>query len=316
MNNLPLISVVMPAYNHARFIDETINSVLNQTYDNFELIIVDDGSTDDTAKIIKQFSDPRITYHYQHNQDAFNALNNALAMTNGDIISIINSDDVYAPTRLERLMSVMLTKQAQCIFSDIHLIDDDSQRLDDSSLYWNQWRQEKLDFFAQAPDDLTRGFLHANLMVTTSNLMMTASAYKKVGNFAPLRYLHDYDYIFRLLRAYPKEVHFLHTEKLLSYRLHQSNTISEAAITGREQDQAIIREAMLALSPQKEQTRINTGIDRLLALAHELHCEHEARNLAHNTGENKASQQASLANIHSKTLLKTIVSRLLSKLTP
>ena len=69
------VSVVIPAYNHEQFIAPAIDSVLNQSLQDFELVIVDDGSTDNTAAVIKEYSDPRIHYYFQENQDAFNTIN-------------------------------------------------------------------------------------------------------------------------------------------------------------------------------------------------------------------------------------------------
>jgi len=98
------ISVIIPAYNHERFVGKAIESVLNQTFQEFELIIVDDGSTDNTANIIKSYTDSRILYIYQENQDAFNAINHGLDIARGAFISILNSDDLYEPSRLKRLL--------------------------------------------------------------------------------------------------------------------------------------------------------------------------------------------------------------------
>ncbi|MEE9447282.1 MAG: glycosyltransferase family 2 protein [Arenicellales bacterium] len=310
MNNQVLVSVVMPAYNHEKFIGETIDSVLNQSWRNLELIIIDDGSTDQTADIVKAYDDPRVHYFHQHNQDAYNALNNGMDKAKGDFISIINSDDVYAPNRLERLITLLQQNGGQAIFSDIQPIDDDSQPLNDPDFGWNQWHKNNRDFLSEMPGDLYRGFLHGNFMVTTSNLIMTATAQKQIGHFAPIRYLHDYEYIFRLLRAFPDGVNYLEKEKLMFYRIHSGNTISEAAITGREQDQAIIREAVLARCDSNTKEHVNTGIDRLIKLDQELA---EVRRTLTPEPEQSSAQEKPLAAIPSKTLLTTLLKRLRSK---
>ena len=94
MSNKPLISVVIPAYNHERFVGAAIESVLNQSCSDFELVIVDDGSTDNTAEVIKSYTDKRIHYYYQENQDAFNTINRGISLAKGRYISILNSDDI------------------------------------------------------------------------------------------------------------------------------------------------------------------------------------------------------------------------------
>lgn len=259
----------MPAYNHENFVGQAIESVLRQTYTDFELVIVDDGSTDNTASVIGSFDDERIKYHYQSNQDAFNALNSGMALSRGPFISILNSDDVYCENRLERMIEAQSELGAQCLFSDIELITDTGEVIADPSFWWLQWHENNRQYYYDYKD-LYAAFLHANIMVTTSNLFMSRTARETVGNFAPLRYLHDYDYIFRMLNAFPDSVGYLHDEKLLQYRLHGSNTLSEAAVVGREQDLMIIRKNLLLKCPEHLHSYLNIGIDRLIALEHEL----------------------------------------------
>ncbi len=264
----PCISVVMPAYNHDQFVGAAVESVLNQTLDDLELVVIDDGSTDRTANIAKSFTDSRLRYFYQDNQDAYNAINRGLRLATGDFISILNSDDIYEPSRLERLRAIHEETSAQCIFTDVTPIDDQGQVLDVAH-GWNNWHKRNRDVYFH-DNDLYIGFLHGNFMVTTSNIFMTKTAVEKVGEFAPLRFLHDYDYIFRTLQAYPNDTTYVHDERLLSYRIHGSNTLSEAAIVGREQDKTVIRKYLLARCPQALQPLITTGIDRLITLEHEL----------------------------------------------
>ena len=82
-----LVSVVIPAYNHEKFIGETLDSVLNQSHSHLEVIVIDDGSTDATATIVKSYRDPKVVYVYQDNQDAFNTLNRCFKMAKGNFIS-------------------------------------------------------------------------------------------------------------------------------------------------------------------------------------------------------------------------------------
>ncbi len=263
------ISVVIPAYNHENYIGPAIDSVLSQTYQDFELIIVDDGSTDKTADVIKGYSDKRIHYYYQENQDAFNTINRGMDLANGEYISILNSDDVYTPDRFQRLLDVQQETGAQCLFSDVIPISDAGEEFVGPDFGWNVWHRKNRDFFKES-GDLYCAFLKGNFMVTTSNLFMTKFAAKKVGKFCSLRYLHDYDFIFRMMLAFPDQVHYLAGEKLLYYRIHDGNTLGEAAITGREQDQDIIKKYMLARIPDDCQSYAEAGSDRLVELQQEL----------------------------------------------
>ena len=263
-----LVSVVMPAYNHQQFIGDAIDSVLNQTYSNLELVIINDGSTDKTEEIILAYDDPRIKYTLQENQDAYNALNAGIQQATGDYIAIINSDDIFTLDRLETLVLLQQDNHYDFLFSDVEPIDAQNNGLSQSTHPWNSWHEKNRLYYAEE-NDLYRGFLHGNFMVTTSNIFMTRELQEKVGNFAAIRYLHDYDFVFRILRN-TNRAFYVYNQKLLKYRIHDGNTLSEAAIIGREQDQDIIRQYTLKLIEPEMRSRIETGINRLIALEHEL----------------------------------------------
>ena len=266
----PLVSVVIPAYNHERFIAAAMDSVLDQSLNDLELIIVDDGSTDNTAAIIKGYDDPRVSYTWQENQDAYNTINRGMGMARGHYIAILNSDDVYTLDRLEKLERFCRAHSADCVFTDVIPISDDGEAFTDPAFGWNQWHEGNRTFYRQQ-QDIYAGFLHGNFMVTTSNLFMTREAAHRVGDFAPIRYLHDYDFIFRMMLAHPDGVHYLENEKLLYYRIHSGNTLSEAAIKGREQDLDVIKKYMLAKLPEEVRHYAEVGSDRLRQLENEIH---------------------------------------------
>jgi glycosyltransferase involved in cell wall biosynthesis len=266
----PLVSVVIPAYNHEQFIGAGIDSVLNQTMSDLELIIVDDGSTDKTAQLIKAYDDPRISYTWQENQDAYNTINRGMGMAQGQYISILNSDDVYTTDRFEKCLQHIEKTDAEVVFSDVIPIDDEGQPLTEPEFGWNLWHQKNRNYYFQHNRDEYTGFLNGNYMVTTSNLFMTHQAVQKTGQFTSLRYLHDYDYIFRLMLACPGNVSYLHDAQLLYYRIHSGNTLSEAAITGREQDLDVIEKYMLASLPEQHRDRVRTGANRLRQLEREI----------------------------------------------
>lgn len=263
------VSVVIPAYNHEKFIGPAIDSVLNQSWQDLELLVIDDGSTDRTADVVNSYDDPRLTYYYQENQDAYNTINRGLGMAGGEYVAILNSDDVYSTDRLERMVEQQRKTGAHCLFSDVIPIDDEGREFIDPQFGWNIWHCKNRDFYRQC-GDLYTAFLKGNFMVTTSNLFMTAEAVKRVGKFCSLRYLHDYDFIFRMMLAYPDGVTYLQNEKLLYYRIHDGNTLGEAAIKGREQDKEVIRRYMLARISEELQPYVAAGSDRLVELEQEL----------------------------------------------
>ncbi|MBW1636013.1 MAG: glycosyltransferase [Deltaproteobacteria bacterium] len=265
----PLVSVIIPAYNHEKFIGAAIDSVLQQTMDDLELIVIDDGSTDQTGTIIRQYSDSRIACYHQENRDAYNTINRGLGLAKGDYIAILNSDDLFTSNRLECLLDYRQKSGAECIITDVIPISDEGEEYIDPEFGWNQWHRKNRNFYLQCKD-IYIAFLKGNFMVTTSNLFMTAEAVKKTGDFCSLRYLHDYDYIFRLMLACPGKVHYLFDEKLIYYRIHPGNTLGEAAIIGREQDRELIRKYMLEGVNPNERQLVGAGSERLVELEREL----------------------------------------------
>jgi glycosyltransferase involved in cell wall biosynthesis len=122
--NKPDITVLMPAYNAEKYIGEAISSVLQQTFINFELLIVNDGSTDNTATVIRSFNDARITIINQSNQGVAAALNNGLKAAKADYIARFDADDICLPERL-RVQFDFLSKHPDYIVagSDADYID-------------------------------------------------------------------------------------------------------------------------------------------------------------------------------------------------
>ncbi len=121
--NNPLISVIMPAYNHQAYVGVAIESVLTQTFSDFEFIIVNDGSTDATLQVINGYKDDRLKIVDQKNQDAFNAINKGVMQASGKYISILNSDDVYHPERLAVLYRLASSNGFCFAFTGVNYID-------------------------------------------------------------------------------------------------------------------------------------------------------------------------------------------------
>jgi glycosyltransferase involved in cell wall biosynthesis len=99
---MPIVSVIIPSYNHEAYIAECINSVLNQTFQDFEIIITDDASTDRTVQVIERFNDPRIKlFKHSINKGASVATNNCIRQSKGKYIAMLSSDDAWYPNKLD-----------------------------------------------------------------------------------------------------------------------------------------------------------------------------------------------------------------------
>ena len=126
----PLISVIMPVYNGERFIRETIDSVLNQTYRNFEFIIVNDGSVDSTQQIINSYDDTRInSVNLTRNQGVSNARNTGTDLSRGEFIAFCDADDLYDPSRLQTQLDFLTGNPIVDVCGSYFIIFEDGQEI-------------------------------------------------------------------------------------------------------------------------------------------------------------------------------------------
>ena len=224
----PKLSVIMPAYNHEKYVGEAIKSVLNQSFEDFEFIIINDGSTDSTAEIINEYKDKRIKYYYQDNSDAPSTLNRGLFLAKGKYISILNSDDIYHVDRLLILFETAESMNYDFIFTDLDFINHDSEIISNTTKNPIPWvdslRRDYLEFFS-----LEKTFFYGNLAVTSSNFFLKSNNIKQVGCFNLNRYTHDYDFVLRNLVKYKSSFAYMNDKKLLLYRIHERNTLSESS---------------------------------------------------------------------------------------
>ncbi|OXI87835.1 glycosyltransferase, group 2 family protein [Burkholderia sp. AU33423] len=213
----PRVSVLTTSYNYGRFIGETIRSVLSQTYASWELIIVDDCSTDDSWEVIQQFDDPRIrAVRQERNQGACAAYNTALRLASGEFIASLDSDDVFAPEKLA----------AQVAFMDAHPdvdicgsfmaeIDASSQPVDPDKCFYAPWFNQDLDL--NAPDS----WVWENHLCH-STVLVRKSTHDRIGFFREdLTYSPDWDFWLRSL-AGGARFHVM-KDALLLYRAHGGN---------------------------------------------------------------------------------------------
>lgn len=125
-----LVSIITPSYNTAKFINQTIDCVLAQTYTNWEMIIVDDCSTDDTDAVVASYTDPRIRYlKNEKNSGAAVSRNRALAEAKGKWIAFLDSDDLWEPTKLEKQVAFMEKNGYHFSYTNYVEIDDEGNSL-------------------------------------------------------------------------------------------------------------------------------------------------------------------------------------------
>lgn len=124
MTSQPLVSIIIPCYNTEKFVSEAIESALNQTYPNVEVIVVDDGSTDRSVEVIQSFGD-RIRFEQINRQGACVARNRGLKLSQGEFIQFLDADDILLPHKLELQVPILQADQADLVFCNGYLFGDD-----------------------------------------------------------------------------------------------------------------------------------------------------------------------------------------------
>lgn len=276
-----MISVIMPSYQHEEYIGETIDSVLNQSYENFELIIVDDGSTDGTKEVIKQYNDQRIRFYEQDNQGAPETINRGISLAKGEYISIINSDDTYHPERLSSLMETAINEDAAFIFTNLSFINEKGKQLETHS----EWYENLISIYNNRKS-LEETFFAGNIAITSSNFFFKSEILDEIGLFNSYRYVHDYDFILRVLHRYPDKFVYLSDKKLLSYRLHETNTISDSSTMPRiETLKLLFEQSPEFMNNNEDKILLKTVLTNMRALNNYLVWEannHATRTKEHN----------------------------------
>ncbi len=222
----PLVSVLVPAYNHEKYVGAAIESVLAQTYENIELLISDDCSTDGTRDVISGYSDERVKpFFLEKNGGTVNALNTLLRAAEGEYIAVLGSDDIWLPDKLEKQLAVMEEKpEIAACFTACEIIDENSETVKDSSVF-----SSKVMSFENCSrqEMLCRLFFTGNHFCHSSVLIRT-SVHREIGEYRlQYRQLHDLDLWVRLLLNYPV---YIIGKKLVKYRvaLSQENVSKNA----------------------------------------------------------------------------------------
>lgn len=193
--SLPLISVLMVNYNHEGHIGEAIESVLSQTHQNIQFIIVDDGSTDHSREIIEKYSlsDSRIEYYPQPvNRHICHATNFGFQKVKGEYLARIDSDDLWYPDKLEKQLGFMTsTKDCRICFSWIDLIDQNGTIVNDSEkALFDLYRSHTM-----TQEEWLRFFFFIGNNLCHSSVLMEASLMRQIGRFnLAYRQAHDFDY--------------------------------------------------------------------------------------------------------------------------
>ncbi|MEW6620095.1 MAG: glycosyltransferase, partial [bacterium] len=206
------ISIIIPTYNAENFLPQAINSVVEQTYQDIEIIVVDDGSTDNTKRIIEPFMD-KIYYIYKDNGGSASARNVGIKSAKGEYIAFLDADDIWLPQKLE--LQINLFRQCQeidWIHTNLMLIDESGNIIG----------------VRRVSDTLSGNIFKTLFMenwVLTSSVMVKKDCFKMIGMFdEALSRTEDYDFWLRLAHHY--KCGYLE-QPLVKYRIHPTQKIKK-----------------------------------------------------------------------------------------
>jgi glycosyltransferase involved in cell wall biosynthesis len=228
----PLVSIVLPVYNQAYLVDEAIRGILSQTYANWELIIIDDGSTDDLGHRVRQYAgEKRVLFLRQPNQRLPATLNHALDYAEGDLLTWTSADNIMLPTQLARLVAELAAHpDAGLVYSDYWAIDDRGAPLADPRFRPHN-RDPATGNLIRLPSEVTIENFHrsGDNFIGASFLYRQAIA-KIVGCYGDDAFGgEDYDFWLRMHLV----TQFRHVaEPLYKYRVHRDSLTSRAEELG------------------------------------------------------------------------------------
>ncbi|HLL73731.1 MAG TPA: glycosyltransferase [Pyrinomonadaceae bacterium] len=249
-----LVSIIMPAYNAEKYIAASIQSVLNQTYENWELVVVDDGSTDRTAEVVRPFlsADGRIKYFFQQNGGQGQARNAGLAGADGELIAFLDSDDLWSSEKLALQVERIQEARADLVYSDAFIFSDGEKS------------PEVTTFSAITPqfiygryvgDDAFK-LLFAYNRIPTLTVLARRDVLNQVGLFdGDRKYQNCEDYDLWLKLAKAGAVFWGMKEKLAYYRHHASSMMNN--------DSRLLKPMLAVLKKHSHGSVIDDGDVRL-----------------------------------------------------
>lgn len=201
-----LVSVVIPCYNHGKYLAQAIESVLKQSYQSYEIIVVDDGSTDNSKKVAQSY--PAVRYLYQQNQGPSMARNTGIDKSIGRFLVFLDADDWLFPDALKINIKYLLENEEAAFVSGSHQkVNNDGVILEEG-----KW---------VVREDPYLHLLQGNYIGMHATVMYRRSVLEKIKFDVSLRLCEDYDVYLKITRKYPV-IH--HEVTIAAYRIHDSNT--------------------------------------------------------------------------------------------
>lgn len=214
----PLVSITIPAYNQAHFLEETVRSALGQTYPNIEILIMDDGSTDATPQVAQKFAelDKRVRYFRQENQGVSTTRNNAIQQAKGEFICMLESDDVMEKEKVEKQVEVFLKHpEVDVVYTAVSFIDAEGKKIGE------------MHGTDMAPENFLAYLFFRNLIACPSCMMARRQCLLENRYNTSFRQVDDYELTIRL--AHKHQFKYL-DEPLTRYRRHKENISNDLTL--------------------------------------------------------------------------------------
>ena len=222
MKHKPLVSVIMPAYNHELYVEEALQSVINQTYKNIEFIIINDGSTDRTSEVIEKFikihQNENIQFVNKNNEGVCKTMNMGLAMATGDYIAFLASDDKWIENKIEAQIAFMENnKNIGLVCSDAYFTKFNI----DTTIKWSNYKEGMDQYFKKGIQNCNmHEVLLARPLLCAVTVMLRCEIFNEVEYFDEQLPGEDTDMWLRVARKYP--IGYI-DQPLVYYRMHSTN---------------------------------------------------------------------------------------------
>ncbi len=219
----PLVSVCIPSFNHAKYIGECIQSILDQTFSNFEIVITDDCSSDNSIEVIRSFSDPRIRlFQLPRNQGPSVAANNNIRQARGQFLCLVASDDLFRPEKLERQLAFLSANpDIAAAFTYMRYVDESGKEIADHVGY--KW----IEVDNQPRETWLRRFFTTGNCLSAPTVMIRKTVLDTIGSFDP-RFLQTQDFDLWIRVCLQFDVYVM-PERLVDYRIRENQQNTSAS---------------------------------------------------------------------------------------
>jgi len=259
--NKGLVSVVLPTYNHGKYLKQSIESVLNQSYSEIELIIINDGSNDATKDLLKEYeNNSTITIIHQENAGLPNALNRGFAIAKGEFLTWTSADNFYKETAIQAMVDFLdINKEVGVVYGNYFAINQNGQNIAATD-NWRSYDRNLVDPAVVNLPTQARFFKRVPINSVGPQFLYRASSARIVGKYSDTPGIEDYDFWSRM-EIITEFMRLPSEEALYSYRVH------DESISGHLKKEHQMKKTVEVLIRISNQRSIETKFEKLVGTA-------------------------------------------------